>query len=195
MTTTPTVQDILLRMKTMAAPTAVRRLHIGGRQKRDTWEILDAIPGSHVDHVGDAADLSRFADYTFADVYASHVLEHFDYLKLIAVLSEWKRVLVPGGTIHISVPDLTTISAMLATPSNLTLDEEIHCMRMLFGGHVTMCDYHQTGLSERILALYLRDSGFTDISRVAHLGLFDDTSEMVVRGVAISLNVTARKMG
>ena len=56
-----------------------RRLHIGGHEAKSGWEVLDARPGPHVDHVGNALDLSRFEDGCFAEVYASHVLEHFDY--------------------------------------------------------------------------------------------------------------------
>ena len=77
-----------------------RRLHIGGKQKRDGWEILDVNPGPLVDHLGNAIDLSQFADGTFAEIYASHVLEHFDYKEaLVAALREWNRVLAPGGVL------------------------------------------------------------------------------------------------
>ena len=56
-----------------------RKLHIGGTVKKKGWEILNAVPGDHVDHLGNAKDLSRFTENTFGEVYASHVLEHFDY--------------------------------------------------------------------------------------------------------------------
>lgn len=67
-----------------------RRLHIGGKTSSDGWEVLNVMPGTHVDHVCDAKDLSRFEDNTFIEIYASHVLEHFDYVKeLISTLKEW----------------------------------------------------------------------------------------------------------
>ena len=53
----------------------MRRLHIGGKIKIPGWEIIDVNPGPHVDHVGNAADLSRFESGTFSEIYASHVLE------------------------------------------------------------------------------------------------------------------------
>ncbi len=49
-----------------------RKLHIGGKLSAAGWEILNVFDGPNVDHVGDAVDLSRFADATFAEVYASH---------------------------------------------------------------------------------------------------------------------------
>ncbi|MGH8641633.1 MAG: hypothetical protein ACRET6_07970 [Burkholderiales bacterium] len=56
-----------------------RKLHIGGQVSASGWEVLDANPGPHVDHVGHAADLSRFSDEAFSEIYASHVAEHLDY--------------------------------------------------------------------------------------------------------------------
>jgi predicted SAM-dependent methyltransferase len=56
-----------------------RKLHIGGKIKSAGWEVLNVIPGPHVDHVMNANNLSKFADNTFSEIYASHVLEHFDY--------------------------------------------------------------------------------------------------------------------
>ena len=55
-----------------------RRLHIGGKVKADGWEVLNVRPGPDVDHVGNANNLSQFADRTFIEIYASHVVEHFD---------------------------------------------------------------------------------------------------------------------
>ena len=57
-----------------APPTAadgLLRLHIGGRTPRAGWKILDVNPGPHVDFVGNCRDLSRFADGSVAEVYAS----------------------------------------------------------------------------------------------------------------------------
>ena len=70
-----------------------RKLIIGGKQAASGWEIMDAQPAPYVDHLGDAQDLSRFADDTFAAIYASHVLEQFDYKDdLPAILKEWLRI-------------------------------------------------------------------------------------------------------
>ena len=56
-----------------------RRLHIGGQIRTPGWEVLDANPGQCVDHVANASDLRGFADNSFEQIYASHVVEHFDY--------------------------------------------------------------------------------------------------------------------
>jgi predicted SAM-dependent methyltransferase len=66
----------------------------------DGWEVLNAVAGPHVDHLGNAEDLARFADASFDVLYASHVVEHLDYRdRLAATLREWNRVLAPGGRV------------------------------------------------------------------------------------------------
>jgi predicted SAM-dependent methyltransferase len=171
-----------------------RRLHIGGREPSPGWEILNISAGPRVDHVGNAIDLSRFEDDTFAEVYASHVLEHFDYHRdLVAALREWHRVLTPEGVIRISVPDLDTLAQMLLLREQLDVNQRFHVMRMIFGGHTDAHDYHQVGLNQEFLAGFLEAAGFRDCRRVQRHGLFRDTSDLAVAGRLISLNMTARK--
>jgi predicted SAM-dependent methyltransferase len=173
-----------------------RRLHIGGIVRKDGWEVLNALSGPHVDHVGDAGDLSRFPDESFSELYASHVLEHFDYTaSLPAVLAEWRRVLTPGGTLFVSVPDLEVLARLFLLKEQLTLDQRFFVVRMIFGGHVDKYDYHLVGLDEALLSGYLRRAGFARIRRVADFGMFEDTSRMIFAGTPISLNMIAEKPG
>lgn len=171
----------------------MRRLHIGGKVRLPGWEVLNAIPDEAVDHVGDARDLSRFADNTFGVIYASHIVEHFDYMgELEATLREWLRVLAPGGQIGISVPDLEVLSRLFVEPG-LAFDERFMIMRMMFGGHVNEYDHHKVGLSHDLLTGYLMLAGFTDIKRVDTFDICNDASKAVFKDVPISLNMTATK--
>ena len=155
---------------------------------------INALPGPYVDHIGNANDLSRFADNTFSEIYASHVVEHFDYnSELLRTLKEWNRVLVPGGRIYISVPDLDVLAKLLLSKNELDVSERFSVMRMIFGGHMDQYDYHLVGLNEDFLADFLMGSGFIKIRRVGEFGMFSDTSSMRFKGVAISLNVIAEK--
>lgn len=170
------------------------KLHIGGKQPAEGWEILDALPGSHVDHLGNARDLSMFGDCHFEAVYASHVLEHFDYInELLPTLKEWKRVLKPGGCLYVSVPDLTVLCKLFLDHEKLSGKDRFMVMRMMFGGHIDEYDYHQVGLSVEFLGSYLSQAGFVNARQVRSFGLFRDTSEMVFKDMAISLNVVAQK--
>lgn len=170
-----------------------RRLHIGGREGKDGWEILDIHDAPHVDHKRDANDLSIFEDGTFAKVYASHVLEHFEYrFDLIPTLREWRRVLVEGGRPYVSVPNLGTL-CKLFIDDQTTPQESFDIMRMMFGGHMTEHDFHLVGLDPTLLSDFLTQAGFRNLRRVETFGLFDDTSANRFKGTLISCNMIAEK--
>ncbi|MBN2123617.1 MAG: methyltransferase domain-containing protein [Deltaproteobacteria bacterium] len=173
-----------------------RRLHIGGKVAHPQWEVLDALPGQCVDHVGDARDLSRFPDGTFEELYASHVLEHFDYAgELDRVLGEWFRVLRPGGRLYISVPDMDNLARLFLMKEKLPLQDRFHVMRMMFGGHVTKYDYHQVGFNPEILASFLARAGFANLRKVEDFPYFRDTSRMRFHDVPVSANMVAERPG
>lgn len=173
-----------------------KNLHIGGNQEKDGWEILNAVPGPFVDHVGNANDVSQFKNDAFAQIYASHVVEHFDYKdELLSTLKEWYRILAPGGKIFISVPDIDVLAELMISKDKFSVDDRFFIMRMLFGGHIDKYDYHAVGLNEDFLTSFLEQAGFIKIKKVRDFGLFDDTSRMKFKGVTISLNLTAAKPG
>lgn len=60
------------------------------------------------------ADDLPFKDHTLDWVYSSHLLEDFDFSEWPAILGEWVRVLKPGGTLVILVPDAVKWAAALA---------------------------------------------------------------------------------
>jgi len=172
----------------------VRKLHIGGATPHPSWEILNILPGPHVDHVANANDLSMFEDGTFAAVYASHIAEHLDYAgELQAALKEWCRVLAPDGKLYISVPDLDILSRLLLARDQLSISERFDVMRMMFGGHADEHDYHLVGLNQDFLVDFLAGAGFRSVQRVEDFGLFDDTSNTRIKGVLVSLNLIATR--
>jgi predicted SAM-dependent methyltransferase len=180
-------------MPKSAAP-APRKLHIGGQVKSEGWEVLDANPAPCVDHVCNANNLARFADNTFAEIYASHVVEHFDYTgELGQVLKEWNRVLAPGGRIYISVPDLDILAGWLLAKDRMTANERFGVMRIIFGGHRDQYDYHLIGLNEEFLTEFFKHTGYVNARRVKEFGLFQDTSLQTYKGEPFSLNMIAEK--
>jgi predicted SAM-dependent methyltransferase len=142
--------------------------------------------------VGDASDLSAFPDDCFDEIYASHVAEHFDYRdQLLATLKEWRRVLMPGGSLYLSVPDLDVLAGLFVDRKLLSMQDRFLVMRMIFGGHIDKFDYHLVGLNEEFLGGYLQAAGFSTMRRVTGFGLFEDTSRLMLKNIAISLNVIA----
>jgi predicted SAM-dependent methyltransferase len=171
-----------------------RRLHIGGEIFDANWEIFNIQPGPHTDHVGDAKDLSRFENETFDELYASHVVEHFDYNgPLLEAFKEWHRILKPEGKLYISVPNMDVLCQLFRKRKELKLKDRFQIMRMMFGGHTDQYDYHYVGLDFDILTAFLGQAKFRRVEQVMDLGVFRDTSLLRVAGVLISLNVIAFK--
>jgi len=150
-------------------------LHIGGTTARDGWQILNINPGPGIDHVGDFRDLGRFADRSFDNVYASHVLEHVAQAQVVPTLRGLHHILRDGGNLFVSVPDLDVLCHTFISP-HASADVKWATMRMMYGGQVDQHDFHYVGFSEPLLANLLAQAGFTDVRRVASFGLFQDTS-------------------
>ena len=140
-------------------------------------------------------------------IYASHVLEHAHYGEVGPggggggdgdgvgeTLEEWSRLLVMGGEIMVSVPDMDVLAELWAN-GGLRSDEKFHLMRMMFGGQTDEKDAHLVGFDESILVEFLSAAGFCRIRRVEGFGgvVGADTSSMVWKGKKISLNVVANK--
>jgi predicted SAM-dependent methyltransferase len=168
------------------------RLHIGGRQRKEGWKILDIQPRLEVDFIGCVTDLSKFYSNSFKDIYASHVLEHIPQTKMVNTLLELRRILRDDGRLMISVPDMDVL-CRLFLDKTLSLDERFHVMRIIFGGQVDANDFHYVGLNMDLMVDSLRTAGFSRIKRVESFGLFNDTSDFTVKGVPISLNVEVWK--
>src|SRR5690242_15221442 len=84
----------------------------------DGYTTVDIDPANKPDIVADASSLTIIESSTCEEVYASHVLEHIPWPHAVSAITEWARVLRPGGTIKISVPDMELLARMLARAQN-----------------------------------------------------------------------------
>jgi len=168
------------------------RLHIGGKETKPGWKILNIQKADGVDYVGDISDLSQFSDEMFELIYASHVLEHVPQFQMVKTLSGINRILKQDGKLMISVPDLEILCKLFLNPE-LDKAARFHIMRMMFGGQVDQFDFHQIGLTEEILMDYLGAANFKFCKKVDEFGLFNDTSSFKPYGIPISLNIIAYK--
>ncbi|MCE9556680.1 MAG: methyltransferase domain-containing protein [Planctomycetes bacterium] len=169
------------------------RLHIGGIHPKAGWKILNVQPGEHVDYIGTCSDLSRFADGSVAEIYASHVYEHLGYQEeLPTALREAHRVLKPEGLLLISVPNLEVLCQLFLHQS-LNGEQRFHIMRMMFGGQMDQHDFHKVGLTFEFIQHFAGVTGFRELRRLEKFDLFPDTSGLQFGGVLISLNVELTK--
>jgi predicted SAM-dependent methyltransferase len=168
------------------------KLHIGGKQIKEGWKILNIQPDVGVDFIGDISDLSQFATDSIDEIYASHVFEHVRQKDILPTLRGIVRVLKKQGKFYISVPDMDVLCGVLLDPL-ASPPQKHHVMRMIFGGQVDEFDFHYFGWNELFLTDCLTQAGFSNCEKVSSFGLFDDTSDFAPFGFPISLNMIVTK--
>lgn len=95
------------------------------------------------------------ADESVDEIRASHILEHFGHGETDQVLSEWVRVLKPGGRIRIAVPDFEKVV------SEYRDDPKFE--GYLFGGQLDEDDFHKSMWTRAKLAASLERAGVEQI--------------------------------
>ena len=96
------------------------KLHLGcGRRFIPGFIHVDLDDFPHIDYRHDVRSLPMFPDNTVKLIYACHVLEYFDRVEVTDVLREWRRVLAPGGTLRVAVPDFAALVRVYQTHGQL----------------------------------------------------------------------------
>lgn len=149
-------------------------LHVGsGHSSLPTWlahydEVrLDIDPGCKPDIVANMLDLGEIGPFDL--VYCSHALEHLYPHDVPRALSEFKRVLRPGGALIAFVPDLEGISAtedvVYESPCG-----PITGLDMIYGkiSYLAEAPYmaHHTGFVSETLARTLEEAGFQGVTAI-----------------------------
>ena len=94
---------------------------------------------------------------------AIHVVEHFFVWEVPDLLTEWIRVLKPGGKLIIEVPDLVKVISYMASGIN----EPALTMWPLYGdpSHEDPLMCHKWGYTEGSLARMMDHVGLKDLER------------------------------
>jgi predicted SAM-dependent methyltransferase len=190
-----------LRQRFLPLPaSAPRRLHLGcGRRRAEGWTNVDICFSPATDFMDDVRNLGRVPTGWADEVYACHVLEHFDFAECKRVLATWTRVLKPGGLLRISVPDMDRITAIYQRnlPHFHTPGHE-PWSGLIYGGQESRYDYHKNGFNFTSLKHSLEGLGYTDVREYPHephfiQGMMDGSLAQEPFGEMISLNVAARR--
>lgn len=140
-----------------------RKLEIGSRSKpRPGYIHHDIRPLEHIEIVCDAKKFPKELYETFDEVYASHILEHFNRFEVKGVLMEWTKLIRPGGVIDIVVPDVREIARQL-TENFIDLEFFNYLM---FGGNDYQYNVHKYGFDVVSLGTMLEAQGFEVLSAV-----------------------------
>ena len=81
------------------------------------WDAMDMIDRPHVNILHDARELPLpIEDNSYDLVYMSHFLEHIPWTQTNSFLQEIHRIVKPGGSVEIWVPDLEKLVQAYLNP-------------------------------------------------------------------------------
>ncbi|MDQ2102106.1 class I SAM-dependent methyltransferase [Azospirillum isscasi] len=149
---------------------------LGSSLPADGWRELrlDIDPKVDPDIVASMTDMAPVPDGSVDAVWSSHNLEHLDPHEVSVALREFLRVLKPGGTLLLTVPDLQAVAKLVAEDR---LDEPLYGSRQgpvrpldvvygygpaLAAGNRFMA--HRTGFTPNLLGRLLQEAGFEPVA-------------------------------
>jgi protein O-GlcNAc transferase len=169
------------------------RLHLAGTEAREGWKLVAREAGTDIDIVDDPRKLETVADASVDQIYAAWFYQRLSFREeLPGALAAAARVLKPGGTLRIAVPDFMVLCNLMVDPS-VPKKDRFTLMALLYGDQSAPERFNRSGLTADFLASFLRQAGFTYARRVPSFGLFNDMSSAKRFGRVISLNILATK--
>jgi len=166
---------------------------------------VDLCDMEHIDYQSSIDDLPMFDNESVSLIYSSHSFEYFNRIEAERVLTEWRRVLQPGGILRLAVPDFDSLIKIYQKTGNIEKilgplygQMDIH----MASGIETI--YHRTVYNFDSLSLLLSNNGFGNIKRydwqeTLHKD-YDDHSQAYFphmdkeNGILLSLNIEAVKL-
>ena len=169
------------------------QLHLNGAEPREGWKIVAAEAGPDVDHVCDPRTLAVFGNETVDAIYAGWYYQRLSYREeLPQALAAAYRVLKPGGTLRLAVPDFELLCSLMVNPS-IPRKERFSLMVLMYGDQSSPERFNRLGFTAEFAGAFLKQAGFKSARRVPSFGLFNDMSNAKRFSRAIALNVLATK--
>ena len=178
------------------------KLHLGcGRRDFPGWINVDLDDYPHIHHKQPIFPLQMFEANVASCIDASHAFEYFDNETAPLVLNDWRRVLKPGGTLRLAVPDFKALISVYEKTEKIS-----DIIGPLFGRMKISSNeiiFHKTVYDFESLGSLLVSQGFVNIRRYdwrnTEHAEYDDHSQAYFPhmdknfGIHVSLNVEAEK--
>lgn len=144
-------------------------------------------------HQSSLQNLCFVDDGCVDEIHAYHVIEHFFRNEVQDLLKEWKRVLKPGGTIHLEQPDVIKCAAnFIAGLCNGDASLSYNLGFLGFYGDGTSKEPfmgHKWGWHPSSLMEELEKAGFTGVVETAPQTHMKEVRDFRIEGIKESNNV------
>lgn len=133
----------------------MNKLHIGcGNTHLDGYLNVDLHSRKADEHV-DLNEPLPYADERFEEIVGMHIFEHLDPTKMDSIIKSWNRVLKPGGTILLEMPDFDALckSYLADRDREMTLE-------WIFGNQRDPGQQHRWGWNQKRLTKLFHRHGF-----------------------------------
>ena len=145
---------------------------------------LDIDPGVAPDIIASITDMPMVPGASVDAVWSAHNLEHLAAHEVPLALSEFHRVLAPGGFVLVTMPDLQQVASLIAEgrledAAYMSAMGPIAPLDMLYGYRPTIAAGnsfmgHRTGFVAATLQTHLERAGFQQVrvQRDGHFALW-----------------------
>ena len=152
------------RARAITAGRTDLRLHLGsGANRLPGWVNVDLL-GMGSDLAWDLRRRLPFPDASAQAAFLEHVIEHFTLADALVLLEECHRILRPGGTIRVGVPDLGRY--IRSYTGDRELIEQARPNRptsLLAVAEVTQFHGNRSAYDAETLVMLLGEAGFVDV--------------------------------
>jgi predicted SAM-dependent methyltransferase len=126
------------------------------------WTHNDERELPHIEWVQDVLTIHEGLAFqgNVDELRATHLLEHFSHLKTVEILTNWRGMLSPGGTLYIEVPNFEAQCRALLSGRF----PEAEVVTLAYGGQDYEGNFHKTGFTQETLTNSLFAAGFVSVS-------------------------------